>query len=95
MINLTGESIWGQPFRHRARINECAVNSLRFGPEYSMKPDCVGIVCGHIFPLYLKLIDPSTLSRTRIGEIDIRAARKVFRLSEMSSPLPRGDVSRC
>src|SRR6185369_4530872 len=54
MINLAGESIWRKPFRHGARIDEGAVNSLRFGPEHSMKSDGVGIVCGHVFPLYLK-----------------------------------------
>jgi hypothetical protein len=51
VINLARESIWRQPFHHRIRIKECAVNSLGQRLDHSMKPDGVGIAGGYDFLL--------------------------------------------
>ena len=41
LVNLSRESIWRKPFRHRIWIKECAIYFIRRGTEHAVKPNRV------------------------------------------------------
>jgi hypothetical protein len=41
LVNLSRESVWRKPFRHRICIEECAIYFIGRGTEHAVKPNRV------------------------------------------------------